>query len=126
VKDAALTQKIIRCAFKIHNTLGAGFLEKVYENALRVELNKRGMEVKQQVPLNVLYEGEVVGEYVAGLWVESQVIVEIKAVRTLNQAHKVQMVNYLTATGINTGLLLNSGPSAEIKQKFRQYKPKTI
>jgi GxxExxY protein len=124
MKDKALTGTIIGGAFKVHNTLGHGFLEKVYENALRIELVKQGLEVKQQEPIKVYYEGQVVGDYYADLWVEDRVIVEIKAVRALNKAHEVQLVNYLTATGVDTGLLLNFGPSVEVKRKFREYKPK--
>ncbi len=123
MKDKALTKKIIGCAFKVHNTLGSGFLEQVYENALRIELAKQGLEVKQQEPIKVYYEGQVVGSYYADLWVENRVIVELKAVRALSKAHEVQLVNYLTATGVDTGLLLNFGPSVEVKRKFREYKP---
>ena len=124
MKDESLTETIIGCAFQVHNTLGEGFLEKVYENALRIELAKRGLKVKQQGPITVYHGGEVVGEFYADLWVEDRVIVELKAVRSLDKAHEVQLVNYLTATGIDTGLLLNFGPSVEVKRKFRKYKPK--
>ena len=124
MKDRELTKTIIGCAFKVHNTLGHGFLEKVYENALRIELAKQGLEVKQQEPIKVYYEGQVVGDYYADLWIEDRVIVELKAVRALSKAHEVQLVNYLTATGVDTGLLLNFGPSVEVKRKFREYKPK--
>jgi GxxExxY protein len=122
MKDDALTETIIGCAFKVHNTLGDGFLERVYENALRIELTKQGVEVKQQAPIEVHYDGQVVGSYFADLWVEDRVIVELKAVRKLSKAHEVQLVNYLTATGVDTGLLLNFGPSVQIKRKFRTYK----
>ncbi len=124
MKDEALTKKIIGCAFKVHNTLGAGFLEKVYENALRIELLKLGLAVKQQEPIKVYYEGQVVGDFYADLWVENRVIIELKAVRALSKEHEVQLVNYLTATGVDTGLLLNFGPSVKIKRKFREYKSK--
>ena len=98
-------------------------LEQVYENALRIELVKQGLQVKQQAPIEVWYDGQVVGSYYADLLVENRVIVELKAVRSLTKAHEVQLVNYLTATGIDTGLLLNFGPSVEIRRKFREYKP---
>jgi GxxExxY protein len=124
MKDETLTQKIIGSAFKVHNTLGAGYLEKVYENALRIELTKQGLKVEQQKPIKVYYEDEVVGEYFADLWAENQVIVELKAVQSLNKEHEVQSVNYLTATGVDTGLLLNFGPSVQIKRKFRKFKPR--
>ena len=104
--------------------MGPGFLEKVYENALRIELEKAGFRVKQQAPINVIYEGQIVGEYYADLWVNERVVVELKAALVLAKAHEVQLVNYLTATGINDGLLINFGPSVQVKRKFREYKPK--
>jgi GxxExxY protein len=119
-----LTQKIIGCAYKVHNTLGPGFLEKVYENALRIELEKLGLRVKQQEPINVSYEGQVIGEYYADLWINECVMVELKALQTIVKQHEVQLVNYLAATNIDTGLLLNFGPSVQVKRKFREYKPK--
>ncbi len=124
MKDDDFTQKIIGCAYKVHNALGPGFLEKVYENPLRIELEGLGLNIKQQEPINVTYEGQVVGEYYADLWVDGRVVIELKAVQTLTQRHEVQLVNYLTATGIDDGLLLNFGPSVQVKRKFREYKPK--
>ena len=91
-----LTQKIIGCAYKVHNTLGPGFLEKVYENALRIELKKIGLLVRQQEPICVKYAGQVIGEYYADLWVDTRVVVELKATQTLSREHEVQLVNYLT------------------------------
>ena len=122
--DDALTHKIIGAAYKVHNQLGAGFLEKVYENALRIELVKQGLQVQQQAPIDVYYEDETVGEYYADLWVEERIIVELKAVQSLTKEHEVQLVNYLTATGLETGLLLNFGSSVQVKRKFRQYQPR--
>ena len=122
--DDDLTQKIIGCAYKVHNALGPGFLEKVYENALRLELEKLGLRVKQQEPISVEYEGQVVGEYYADLWVDERVVVELKAAQAFAKEHEVQLVNYLTATRIDLGLLLNFGPSVQVKRKFRKYKPK--
>jgi GxxExxY protein len=121
VEDEVLSKKIIGFAYKVHNTLGVGFLEKVYENALKIELEEAGLAVKQQEPINVYYAGRLVGEYYADLWVENRVIIELKAVRALDRVHEVQLVNYLTATGVNTGLLLNFGPSVQVKRKFREY-----
>ena len=96
----------------------------MYENALRIELLKQGLEVTQQEPINVHYDGQVVGSFYADLWVENRVIVEVKAVQALGKAHEVQLVNYLTATGTDKGLLLSFGSSSvQIKHKFRQYKP---
>ncbi len=122
MQDQNLTKTIIGCAFKVHNTLGSGFLEKVYENALAHELRKRGLRVAQQAPIQVTYDGVLVGDFYADLWVNERVIVELKAVQTLHKRHEVQLVNYLTATGVDTGLLLNFGSSVEVKRKFRQYK----
>src|SRR6266481_4585807 len=119
-----LTHIIIGCAYKVHNTLGPGFLEKVYENALRIELEKAGLRVKQQEPINVVYDGQIVGEYYADLWVNERMVVELKAALALAKEHEVQLVNYLTATGVNDGLLINFGLSVQVKRKFREYKPK--
>jgi GxxExxY protein len=124
MRDDDLTQEIIGCAYKVHNALGAGFLERVYENALRIELEKLGLRVKQQEPINVTYEGQVVGEYYADLWVDERVLIEVKAVQALVKQHEVQLVNYLSATRIESGLLLNFGPSVQVKRKFCEYKPK--
>ncbi|MCB0196506.1 MAG: GxxExxY protein [Anaerolineae bacterium] len=125
MNDDVLTHKIIGAAYKVHNQLGAGFLEKVYENALRLELNKQGLAVEQQVPIAVYYENEIVGDYYADLWVEKRIIVEIKAIRTLAKEHEVQLVNYLNAVGLDIGLLLNFGPSVQVKRKYRHFQPKT-
>ena len=119
-----VTEKVIGCAYEISNSSGTGFLEKVYENALRIELEKAGFRVKQQEPINVMYEGQIVGEYYADLWVNERVVVELKAVLVLAKEHEVQLVNCLTATGIKDGLLINFGPSVQVKRKFREYKPK--
>lgn len=114
MEDDDLTKKIIGCAYRVHNKLGPGFLEKVYENALRIELEKQGLGVKQQEPINVTYDGQVVGEYYADLWVDERIVVELKAAQALVKQHEVQLVNYLTATSINNGLLLNFGPSMQV------------
>jgi GxxExxY protein len=119
-----LTQNIIGCSYKVHNALGPGFLEKVYENALRIEIEKAGISVKQQEPIKVFYAGQVVGEYWADLWVADCLIIEVKAVQAVAKEHEVQLVNYLTATGVNDGVLINVGPSVQVKRKFRQFKPK--
>src|SRR2546430_7677941 len=90
--DDELTQTIIGCAYRVHNTLGPGFLEKVYENALRIELEKQGLRVRQQEPISVKYDGHVVGEYYVDLWVDERVVVELKAAQTLVKEHEVQLV----------------------------------
>jgi GxxExxY protein len=124
MKDENLTEKIIGCAYLVHNKLGSGFLEKVYENALRIELERLGLRVKQQEPVSVMYDDQVVGTFFADLWVDERVVVEVKAIEIMVKRHEVQLVNYLTATRIDTGLLLNFGTSVQVKRKFREYKPK--
>ena len=119
-----LTHAIIGCAFKVHNVLGFGFLEKVYENALKIELEKLGFVVCQQEELNVWYENQTVGKYVPDLWLPEKLIIEVKSVRNLVKEHEVTLVHYLTATRINDGLLINFGPSVQVKRKFREYKAK--
>ena len=112
-----VTEAIIGCAMRVSNTLGAGFLEKVYENALAYEITQTGLKVDQQAPLTVRYRGVVVGEYAADLLVGGRVIVELKAVQALDGIHQAQLMNYLRATGIKTGLLLNFGtPRLQIKR----------
>lgn len=118
-----LTYKVIGSAYKVHNVLGPGFLEKVYENALILELKKVDIRARQQMKLPVLYEGQRVGLYFPDLWIENQLIIEIKAILTLASEHEMQLVHYLTATGINDGWLINFGRSVQIKRKFREYKP---
>ena len=117
--DEDITEKIIGAAYKVANTLGAGFLEKVYENALAIELKKSGLSVKQQYSLPVYYEDELVGNYFADLLVEDSVIVELKAVRELVSEFSAQVINYLKAARINTSLLINFGkPKIEIKRLY--------
>jgi GxxExxY protein len=116
-----LTERIIGCAYKVHKELGAGFLEKVYENALRIELEDAGLDVIQQYPVPVNYHGQMIGDFYADLMVEGRVIVELKAIYKLAKEHEVQLVNYLAATGIDNGLLINFGLSVEVKRKFRRY-----
>ncbi len=113
----ALTERIIGAAFKVHNELGMGFLEKVYENALAYELRESGLNVQSQQSLTVRYLGVVVGDYVADLVVEQNVLLEIKAIQALNQSHTAQLLNYLKATGLRVGLLLNFGtPKLQLKR----------
>jgi GxxExxY protein len=125
MEHAELTEKIIGCAMKVHRTLGPGFLESVYQKALAHELAKAGLRVDCKRPLTVIYDGVVVGEFETDMLVEDRVLIENKAVVSLHAAHEVQLVNYLTATGIDIGLLLNFGASRlEFKRKHRVYKPK--
>ena len=111
------TEKIIKSYFKVYNTLGYGFLEKVYENAMAIELRKNGLEVKCQHPITVLYESEIVGEYFADIIVNSIVVIELKAAKEISEEHECQLINYLKATNIELGLLMNFGKEAEYKRK---------
>jgi GxxExxY protein len=115
------TKKIIASAFKVHNTLGAGFLEKVYERAFKLELEKSGFNVKCQIPLCVYYEGEVVGNYYADLIVDDEIIIELKAVDSICISHEIQLVNYLNAMRQDFGLLINFGSSIQVKRKYRSF-----
>jgi GxxExxY protein len=118
-----LTYKVIGCAYKVHNILGPGFLEKVYENALVLELKKLGIHARQQVKLPVLYDGQRVGLYFPDLWIENQLIIELKAILTIAPEHEVQLIHYLTATGIDDGLLINFCASVQIRRKYRKPLP---
>jgi GxxExxY protein len=112
-----ITELIIGCAYKVANTLGHGFLEKVYGNALCHEISKSESRVEQQYPIKVTYDGIVVGEYFADLLVENEVIVELKAVKTLEVGHFSQCMNYLKGTGKKVCLLINFGsPKVEIRR----------
>jgi GxxExxY protein len=113
-----LTSKIISCFYKVYNTLGFGFLEKVYENAMWIELNEIGLLTERQKPISVFYNEKLVGEYFADLIVESKVIIELKAAETLIEEHELQLINYLKATDIEVGLLLNFGKKPEVRRKI--------
>lgn len=120
MKYEELTEKIIGCAYKVYNQMGFGFLESVYEKCMLIELRKAGLSAEAQMSIRVFYDGENVGEFVADIVVETVVILELKSVRRIVQAHEVQMVNYLTATRKEVGLILNFGPEkVEIKRKIR-------
>ena len=118
LKHAGLTEQILRCSFEVHSQLGAGFLEKVYENSLVIELRESGLTVEQQKPLSVNYKRHVVGEYVADIVVNDLVIIEMKAIDKLLDVHEIQLKNYLCATGIEVGLLLNFGKAVHVRRKF--------
>ena len=114
-----ITEKIIRCSYKVFNSLGSGFLESVYENALSIELGKSDLFYETQKSIQVFYEGESVGNFVADIIVDGKIIVELKAVRDLSVAHEVQLVNYLAATRIPVGLLINfSETKVQVKRKY--------
>ena len=112
-----LTHQIIQAFYEVHKTLGFGFLEQVYQNALYKELCCRGMKVECQKQIRVFYKNEIVGYYIADMVVEDTVILELKAVQSLRLEHEFQLINYLKATGMQIGLLLNFGHSAEFKRK---------
>jgi len=111
-----LSEKVIGCAFRVHNVLGCGFAEKVYENALVIELRKNGLKVTQQVEIDVLYDGVSVGKYFADLIVRGQILLEIKAARNFDDGHTAQCLNYLAATKMPLCLLLNFGQRVEVKR----------
>ena len=112
-----MTEKVIGCAFTVSNVLGCGFLEKVYENALAHELRKAGLKVEQQHGIAVYYDGQVVGEYAADLLVEGSLLVELKAVKELDDIHLAQCLNYLRATKLRLCLLMNfAKPKVDIRR----------
>lgn len=113
----AIAKRIIGCAFTVANTLGSGFLEKVYENALALELRRVGLAVAQQRAISVVYMGVTVGEYFADLLVEDAILIELKTVHALDRVHRAQCINYLRATGMRLCLLMNFGaPRLEVRR----------
>ena len=116
-KHSELTEKIIGVFYKVYNTLGYGFSKKVSENALVIELKKLGLRVEQQAPIDVFYDGQKIGEYVADVLVEDVVLLELKTVRMLNEEHEAQLLSNLKATAIEVGLLLYFGPIAQLSRK---------
>ena len=125
MEDKALTERIIGCAMKVHSVLGPGFLESVYQKALAHELIKAGLNIQCEKMIAVQYDGLVVGDFSADILVENKVMLELKANQALAPANEMQLVNYLTATHIEVGLLLNFGAERlEFKRKTRTYRPK--
>ncbi len=125
MEHEALSEKIIGCAMTVHSVLGPGFLESVYQKALAHELRKQGLHVICSQRLQVIYDDVVVGDFEADMMVEDLIMIENKAVQTLIPKHEVQLVNYLTATGVDIGLLLNFGSDRlQVKRKHRTYRPK--
>ncbi|HZK43156.1 MAG TPA: GxxExxY protein [Syntrophomonadaceae bacterium] len=114
-----LTEQIISCAYKVHKELGVGFLEKVYENSLYIEIQEQGLKVKRQELIKVYYKNKIVGEYYADLLIEDKVIVEVKAISELIRVHETQLINYLKATGIEIGLLINFSNRLSIRRKIQ-------
>ena len=118
----SLSQTVLACAFEVSNRLGVGFVESVYENALCVELQQLGVNFTQQKPLKVIYKGSVIGNFVTDIIVENRLLIELKVVSEFNKAHRAQVINYLKATGIPVGLLLNFGtPKLGVKRIVHQY-----
>lgn len=121
LKHRELSEKVIAAAYAVHKELGHGFLERVYKNALEIELRENGVKCNSEVPLNVSYHGQIVGDYFADLVVDDKIIVEVKAVSDLIPAHEVQLVSYLKATGLHVGLLINFGQSVKVKRRVFGY-----
>jgi len=120
LKHEQITKSVIGCAFDVINELGAGFLESVYENALLLALRQKGLSAISQHTVKVMFRGECVGDFYADLFVEEKVIVELKAVKAIAPEHQAQIINYLTASGIEVGLLINFGnPKLEYKRFTR-------
>ncbi len=113
-----LTGRILKCFYDVYNTLGYGFLESVYENALTIELKRAGLNTQQQAPIKVQFKGQVVGEFRADILVEDKVILELKSAKEIDKVHMAQTLNYLKATGIHVGLVLNFGPEPNFKRVF--------
>ena len=112
-----ITYQINGAVFEVNRILGPGFLEKIYENALLIDIRSRGLKAENQVPIRVFYKEKVVGEYIADLLVEGKVVVELKTVETIDKSHEAQLLNYLKATGIHVGLLVNfKHPKADVKR----------
>jgi GxxExxY protein len=121
MKHDEITHKIIGAVYNVYKQLGFGFLESVYKKSMIIEIDKFDLYVEEEKPLKVYYDKSVVGEFYADLFVESQIIVELKSVQRLIKGHEVQLVNYLNALNKESGLLINFGPSqVEVKRKFRQ------
>ncbi|MBR3472937.1 MAG: GxxExxY protein [Prevotella sp.] len=119
-----LIKKVIECSVNVRQQLVNGYEEKVYRNALCIELGKHGLLAEMEVPCSVLYDNIVVGQYRADIIVEKRLVLELKAQEKLLVTHEVQLVNYLTASGIDDGLLINFGSTPiQFKRKFRHYKP---
>jgi GxxExxY protein len=121
MENEEITHKIIGAAYKVFNKLGFGFLESVYKKAMIIELGKDGLRVEPEKPLKVYYDEEVVGEFYVDLFVEDEIITELKSVKNLAKEHEVQLVNYLNGLNKEIGLLINFGPSGvEVKRKYRR------
>lgn len=125
--DEQTTQKIIRCIYAVSNELGIGFVESVYENALRIALEAEGLQVEQQVPLTVKFRGKLVGQFLIDLLVENSVVLELKAAKALAPEHQMQILNYLRASMKPLGLLVNFGtPKVELRRFDNRFSPRPL
>ena len=122
--EEELTGRIIKVFYKVYNTLGYGFIESIYHNAMIIELSESGSKVETEKPIAVYYDGRVVGTFAADLVVEDKVILELKAKEKIHEAHEAQLLNYLRSTEIELGLLLNFGKQPEFKRKYFSNKNK--
>jgi len=123
MKYEEITKIIIGCSFDVMNELGSGFLESVYEKALQLAISEKGLSVKRQHPITVTFRGNCVGEFYADLFVEEKIIVELKAVKSILPEHQAQIINYLKATGVEVGLLINFGNPKLEYRRFHLEKP---
>ena len=121
IKYKGLSDEIIGAAIEVHKVLGNGFLEKVYEESLLEELSIQGIKAKSQVPINIKYKGSSVGDYYADIFVEDKIILELKVCKAIEEIHKAQLLNYLKATGIKVGYLLNFGAEGKLEFKRMVY-----
>ena len=125
MKNEELTHRIIGCAYQVYNQLGFGFLESVYKKAMILELVKNGIRAEEEKPLKVYYDDQIVGDFYADLFIEDEIIVELKSLQNIIKEYEVQLVNYLNGLKKEIGLLINFGPSGvEAKRKYRQPKQK--
>lgn len=125
--DEKLIKIIVQCCYNVRGTLCAGYLESVYRKALTYELSLYGLNTQEEFPIKVFYKGQTVGEFKADIIVENRVIIELKAIESLCSVHEVQLVNYLTATGLDNGILVNfDGSKIDIRRKYRLYHPKDL
>ena len=121
----ALIKQTIQCAYTVHEVLSQGYLENIYKKALLIELQAHGIDAQEEVPLQVYYKGHIIGDYYADIVVAGKIILELKAVRSISPLHGVQLVNYLQATGLDTGLIINFGEHPiGIQRKYRSPKRK--
>jgi len=124
MKSEDITHKIIAAAYRVYNILGFGFLESVYKKAMVIELSKGDLRVEEEKPLKVYYDDQAVGDFYVDLFVEDEIVVELKSIQRLAKEHEVQLVNYLNGLKKEVGLLINFSPSGvQVKRKYRKPKP---